>query len=100
MITFDQFIQIVLEYEKVRIANAHLDSYPSDYGELIVNDGYVNASMMFTERALEILLPDHYECLAWWMYEWKPGFIIRVDEKTYTIYNVDDYLTFKQETWD
>lgn len=97
--TFEEFKQIVLRLNANRIYYDGLNKYPSTYSTLIVSDEYVNDTAMVNNFLLQLLLPDHYNCLTWFLWDWKPGFSVIDNGIEYVIHNIDDYLKFKQETW-
>ena len=76
-----------------------LDNYPMTYSTLIVEDDYVNDSLMLNDFLLEKLFPDHYECLSWFMWDWIPGASVLINGKEYIINDLEDYLRFKEDTW-
>lgn len=76
-----------------------LDEYPSTYSTLIVDDAYVNDLALLNEFLLRRVFPNHYECVMWFLWEWRPGYSVKQDGLEYIINNVEDYLAFKEQTW-
>ena len=93
------FKEVVQRIAKNKELYNTLDNYPMTYSTLIVEDDYVNDSLMLNDFLLERLFPDHYDCLCWFLWDWIPGASVLLDGKEFVINNVDDYLKFKEDTW-
>ena len=96
---FELFKEVALRLVENKKWYRKLDNYPMTYSTLIVEDDYVNDTLMLNDFLLEKLFPDHYERLCWFIWDWIHGASVLVNGKEYVINNVDDYLKFKEETW-
>ena len=86
-------------YENNLLYKKMSEQYPYTYSTLILEDEFVDDSLKFIDILINTLFPNHYECLMWFMYDWKPGYDAEVDGKIYVINDLEDYLKFKKETW-
>ena len=96
---FELFKEVVHRLVENKKLYNTLDNYPMTYSTLIVEDDYVNDTLMLNDFLLERLFPEHYDCLSWFMWDWIPGASVLVNEKEYIINDLEDYLKFKEETW-
>ena len=97
--TFEKFKQIVLRLNGNRIYYDGIDKYPRNYSDFIFGDDYVNDTLMLNSYLLEQLLGPEYDCVSWFIWDWKPGYSAGFNGVEYVINNIDDYLRFKEETW-
>ena len=101
MSDFELFKEVVLRYKQNDLKYEEFQTYPQNYRICILEDEFVEDTLKLTDFLLEKLFPEHWDCLHWFIYAWRPGFsaIMGEDGKEYVINNVEDYLKFKEETW-
>ena len=99
---FNQFESIarVMYIEKLKRFD-YLDTLPTNISDFIIDDCYSNSLNTVIDTILATVMPiEHYDCLMWFLYDWKVGYSVIMDDGTkYIINNIDDYISFKQETW-
>lgn len=87
-------------YNSKKLMDDYLDKYPSDYQLLIIDNDYANTMYTQCDFLLKQLLDKfNYECLMWFLHEWKLGFSIKENNIEYILNNFDDYLKYKEQTW-
>lgn len=101
MSNFELFKEVVLRIEENNILYEKFKNYPQNYRTFVWDDEWVEDTINMLDFILKKMFPEHWDCLEWFMYDWKPGFsaIMGEDGKEYVINNVEDYLKFKEETW-
>ena len=97
--TFEEFEKIVLRLYENKIYYEKMCNYPRNYSDFILEDDFVNDTLMLNSFLLDKLLGSHSECVSWFLWDWKSGYSITHDGSEYVIMNIDDYLQFKKETW-
>lgn len=83
-----------------RIYYDGLNKYPNNYSAFLFDDDYFNDTLMLNSYLLEKLLGSEYDCVSWFLWDWKPGYTVTHNKIEYVIMNIDDYLQFKQKTWE
>ena len=82
---FEEFKIIFDRLLKNKQFHEELDQYPSTYSVLIADDSYVNDLALLNDFLLEKLLPEHFYCVMWFLWEWRPGYTITQDGREYVI---------------
>lgn len=71
----------------------YLESVPKDLQAAIYDNCYVNSTFIDYEMLLENVFVEHYEAIAWFLYEWNPGY--KVDD--IEINDIDQYIEFMKK---
>lgn len=72
----------------------YLDTVPKDIQAAIFDNEYINSTYIDYEMLLQKVFDEHYEAIAWFLYEWKPGFFAVGDVE---INNIDQYIEFMKK---
>lgn len=94
-LTFEEFSNL-LKYLAImrKDAQAYLDLIPEDIAQTIFDNNYANMQDRIIVKLLKTILKDYYEDVTWFLYDWKPGYTITVENTTYVINSLDDYLNY------
>lgn len=71
-----------------------LEQLPRDIQSAFYENTYVNNILLDQDRLLKFAVGDLYEDIQWFLYDWKPGFEIQVNETEYIIETLDDYINY------
>lgn len=100
MPSFEKFEKVVrLLYDSKIAYDKLVDEMPGAYSSIIIEDDYVGQLLHTNDRIIELMYPEHAECLGWFLWEWRPGYTIGVDGTDHIIADLDGYLTYKKEFW-
>ena len=94
--TFKEVVTKLIEYRNKE--NEYLDSIPSDIQSLIFDNEYTNSK----EYEIELLISawcdnkNIEEDVYWIIYEWRPGFTVKINSKDYTIKSIDEFFVYMQ----
>ena len=91
--TFKEVLETNLDCKEKNIK--YIDSIPRDIGDAFFDNEYVTNIGTALDVTLESLLGvDLYNEYAWFMWDWKPGYIIEINEHKYIINNIDDFMAY------
>lgn len=76
------------------IGDAWLQTIPSEIRSPFYENPYTNNILMGHDTLLNFALGDLTDDVMWFLYDWRPGFSIKVDEKEYIINDLDDYIQY------
>lgn len=76
------------------IGDAWLNTIPTEIRESFYENPYVNSILMEHDTLLKFTLGDLCDDVFWFLYDWKPGFHITVDDRQYIINDLNDYITY------
>lgn len=71
-----------------------LDLVPIEIRSVFHENSFVNKICIEHDHILKFALGDLYEDVQWFLYEWRPGFQLAVDYKSYEINNIDDFFNY------
>lgn len=72
-----------------------VESLNSDIRPAFYENKYVNSILMEIDVLLKLAVGDKLiDDVEWFLYEWKPGFTIQVDDQTYEINNLNDFMHY------
>ena len=68
----------------------------------VFDNEHSNSQSLCLDKVLILVLDTYiYEEIQWFIYDWKPGFTITVDNRApYTIFTVEDYLEYVKENYE
>jgi hypothetical protein len=58
------------------------------------DNDYVNSLHRKNDLALKMAFGSLYDEICWFLYDWKPGFEIQVNDVAYIINDVNDYIKY------
>lgn len=89
----EDFDRIVDNLKKSLILReSYLDSLPSNFSELIVDNPHTNQMSITNDMLVEELFSDMTDHVMWYLYEWKPGYSIEENGVTYIINFHKDFV--------
>lgn len=71
-----------------------IESLPREIQSVFYENTYVNNILLDHDRLLKFAVGDLYEDIQWFLYDWKPGYEIQVNETKYVIKTLDDYIDY------
>lgn len=92
--TFKTVLETNLDCKEKNIK--YINSIPRDIADAFFDNEYVNNFATTLDVIIESFLGvDLYNEYAWFMWDWKPGYIIDdVGEHKYIINNIDDFMAY------
>lgn len=99
--TFEEFETIFLEIiKRTSIRETYLNSVPSDIRTAIFDNEYVNQLGITNDILMQCLFGEELLSeLLWYLYEWKEGFEISVEDTKYVINNQEDFFKYIKEIY-
>jgi hypothetical protein len=95
--TFRKVLEDNLSCKEINIK--YIDSIPKDIVSAFFDNEYVNNIAITAENTLIILLgPDLYDEYTWFVWDWKPGYTIEIQDNKYIINNIDDFMEYLVNT--
>jgi hypothetical protein len=95
--TFRKVLEDNLSCKEINIK--YIDSIPKDIASAFSHNEYVNNIAITAENTLEILLGvDLFDEYAWFVWDWKPGYSIEIQDHKYIINNIDDFMKYLVDT--
>jgi len=95
-----ELIEVVKKLkESIEQQDQYIDSLPSEFRELILDNKYVNSHIQNVDTLMSELFGDMYEDVNWFLYEFKAGsstgpHCIHPDGTVYTYKSNDDYYEY------
>jgi len=95
--TFRKVLEDNLSCKEINIK--YIDSIPRDIVSAFFDNEYVNNIVTSLDNTLEILLGvDLFDEYAWFVWDWKPGYSIEIQDHKYIINNIDDFMKYLVDT--
>ena len=95
--TFRKLVEDNLSYKENNIK--YIESIPKDIASAFIDNEYVNNIATSLDNTLEILLGvDLFDEYAWFVWDWKPGYTIEIQDHKYIINNIDDFMKYLVDT--
>jgi len=95
--TFRKVLEDNLSYKENNIK--YIESIPKDIASAFFDNEYVNNIATSLDNTLEILLGvDLFDEYAWFVWDWKPGYSIEIQDHKYIINNIDDFMKYLVDT--
>jgi len=98
-----QFINLVKGFQRLGTAqDEFLAGIPDSIVDYTIENEYVNALEHKVDILVDAVLEDKAEWFYYFVYEWKPGYHVTVDEKSYMLYTLEDIENFMalEFNWD
>ena len=71
-----------------------VESLPGEIRSAFYENVYVNNILLEFDHLLKFAIGDLYEDVQWFLYDWKPGYEIQVNETKHVIKTLDDYMRY------
>jgi hypothetical protein len=95
--TFRKVLEDNLECKKDNIE--YIDSIPKDIASVFFDNVYVNNIATSLDNTLETLLGvELFDEYTWFVWDWKPGYTIEIQDHKYIINNIDDFMKYLVDT--
>lgn len=95
--TFRKLVEDNLSYKENNIK--YIESIPKDIASAFFDNEYVNNIAITAENTLVTLLGSNlYDEYTWFVWDWKPGYTIEIQDHKYIINNIDDFMKYLVDT--
>lgn len=92
---------IDIRENEMLICDKWLESLPNEISTAFFDNTYVNTILNSAMDLFKLHFDNDtlYSDVEWFLYEWQPGFDIRVNDKEYVINNKADYISYLKENY-
>jgi hypothetical protein len=73
-------------------ANEFIDKIPYSIAAPIFDNEYINEFHKINELLLKEYFGVHADSISWFLYEWKPGYEVSMNDVTTTINSLEEYI--------
>ena len=91
----EQAFRQLVENESNR--EKYFDKIPSDISMFVIDNEYTNNLLHERDMLIRLVFGEHAEAIEWFIYEWVPGRDVACNDKSATINNIDEYITWMKE---
>ena len=88
-----QLLETILKFRNE--GTEWVESLNSDIRSAFYENKYVNSILMEIDVLLKLAVGNELiDDVEWFLYEWKPGFNIQIDDQTHEINNLGDFMRY------
>lgn len=84
-------------YENELKRDMYVEKIPSDIRMSIVDNEFTASLEEERSMLIKLLFKEYTESIEWFLYEWKPGYEVGIDNVMTKINNIDEYISWMQE---
>lgn len=75
----------------------YINSIPMDIRTSYFDNTFASNLLNEREHLLKIIFGDFYDSVMWFIYEWRPGFEVGMNDVMTQIHSIDQYISWMQE---
>lgn len=93
---FSKFKEVVTQIRNIEDAkDRYMDSIPTDIRDAFFDNEYTNNQGLMFDVVFNALFGETLtEDVFWFLYEWKPGYSVTVEDREYKIETIDEYFEY------
>lgn len=91
----EQVFRQLVENEANR--DKYFGKIPSDIQPFVIDNEYTNNLLHERDMLIRLIFGEYSEAIEWFLYEWRPGFEVRLGDKSKKINDIDEYIEWMKE---
>lgn len=95
MKTKEEVFRII--WQQKQLADKFIDSLPTSINEAFFANEFADAYYRISETVMKEYFGRNWDSIAWFLYEWKQGYMVGILTADTVINNIDEYIEWMKK---